>query len=599
MRTRRSGAVALLATAALILTGCTAPPRPLVAGSSVAVAWTTPFTSYNAHTTFGATSANRNITYATLSGFNYFDNDLSLVRNTTFGSYQKLSDNPLVVKYTIADGVSWSDGSAVDAADLLLQWAALSGAENTADFDPSRFADAKTGEFRALPKKVVYFDADASRIGFRASSRVPDISEDRKSITVTFDRPVADWETAMAAPLPAHIVVKHALGISDSDQAEDALIDAVRSHDVSALSKISSFWNSGFNFSRMPADHDLLVSDGPYRITGIHSKQAVTLTANPRYTGENQPKIQTIAVRVVVDPLAAVAALENNEVQVIAPKPSGQVLDDLKAIKAKTLIAPGASNERIVLQFGPSKNDTFDNPLVRRAFLKVIPRREIAKSVVAPLQKRAAVRDSLVFFPGQPGYRESVKQNGSSAYRSVDIDGAKALLDRAGGTKPTVCILFDPENPSRVEEFALIKKSAGLAGFKVTDCSSPDWRDRLGMPAIYDAALYSTTAASAEVSERDLAVFDADNPQNHNSYDNPSVTALIAKWRGETDAIERRAIERRIDTHLWHDSYGETLYQAPALTAYDEKAVAHIAPSAVVPTYFWNIWDWEPVTEAR
>jgi peptide/nickel transport system substrate-binding protein len=592
--------VALLATAALILTGCSAPTRPLVTGSSIAVAWNVPFTSYNANTPFGATSANRNISYATLSGFNYFDNDLSLVRNTSFGSYQKVSDNPLVVKYTIADGVSWSDGTAVDAADLLLQWAALSGAENSPHFDASRFADAKTGELGALPKNVVYFDSGASRsVGFGASSRVPDISEDRKSLTVTFDRPVADWETAMAAPLPAHVIIKHALKTSDSEQAKDALIDAVRSNDVSALSKISGFWNSGFNFSKMPSAHDLLVSDGPYRITGIHSEKSVTLKANPRYTGASQPKIETIAVRVIVDPLAAVAALENNEVQIIAPQPTEQVLDDLSAIKAKKVVFPGATNERIVLQFGASKNDSFDNPLVRKAFIKVIPRREIVSTLIAPLQKHAAVRNSLVFFPGQDGYGESAKQNGSSAFRRVDIDGAKALLSRAGVKRPTVCILFAPNSPRRVEEFALIKKSAALAGFKVTNCSSPTWRDQLGMPGAYDAALYSTTSASAAVSDGDLAIFDAGDAQNVNSYDNPSVNALIAKWRRESDPVARGQIQQKIDKHLWHDSYGETIYQIPALVAYDEKSVAHIAPSSVAPTYFWNIWDWEPVTEGR
>ncbi len=85
-----------------------------------------------------------------------------MVQDTSFGSYEKVSDDPLVVKYTIADGVKWSDGTAVDAADLLLNWVSLSGAENTPDFDSTEFTDPDTGEFTDdFPTDVVFFDSGA------------------------------------------------------------------------------------------------------------------------------------------------------------------------------------------------------------------------------------------------------------------------------------------------------------------------------------------------------------------------------------------------------------------------------------------------------
>ena len=46
---------------------------------------------------------------------------------------EKVSDNPLTVKYTINEGVKWSDGTPVTAADLVLQWAAFSGYYDDAD----------------------------------------------------------------------------------------------------------------------------------------------------------------------------------------------------------------------------------------------------------------------------------------------------------------------------------------------------------------------------------------------------------------------------------------------------------------------------------
>ena len=95
-------------------------------------------TRYNGNTSFGNATANNNINYLALDGFNYYNDTPELVQNTSFGSYEKVSDDPLTVKYTIADGVNWSDGTPVDAADLLLHWAALSRALDTPGLRPGR-----------------------------------------------------------------------------------------------------------------------------------------------------------------------------------------------------------------------------------------------------------------------------------------------------------------------------------------------------------------------------------------------------------------------------------------------------------------------------
>jgi len=105
-----------------VLSACT-PPGPqseIVEGSSLSVAWNQPFYSYNGVTSFGNATANNNITYATLSSFNYYDNTPALVLDKSFGTYEKISDDPLVVKYTLADSATWSDGTKVDAAPAQL-----------------------------------------------------------------------------------------------------------------------------------------------------------------------------------------------------------------------------------------------------------------------------------------------------------------------------------------------------------------------------------------------------------------------------------------------------------------------------------------------
>ena len=87
--------------------------------------------------------------------------------------------------------------------------------------------------------------------------------------------------------LPAHIVGKKALGIEDNEEAKQAVLDAIQNEDDAALAPISSFWNSGFNFTEMPDDPELVTASGPYMISDFVADQYITLTANPEYKGDN------------------------------------------------------------------------------------------------------------------------------------------------------------------------------------------------------------------------------------------------------------------------------------------------------------------------
>lgn len=598
MRIRRfAAATATVAAGALVLSACAAPQSEIVEGSSLSVAWNQPFYSYNGNTSFGNATANNNITYATLGGFNYYNDVPELVKDTSFGTYELVSEDPLVVTYTIADGVKWSDGTAVDAADLLLQWAALSRALDTPDFDSAEFTDPETGEFTEdFPTDVVYFDSGADpSVGLGLVSTTPEVSDDKKTITMTYDEPFVDWELQLAAPLPAHVVAKNALGIEDNQAAKDAIFDAIQNEDTEALAAISSFWNSGFNFTEMPDNTDLVLASGPYQITDFVADQYVTLTANPEYTGDNLPKVEEITVRFITDPLAAVQALQNGEVQVISPQATADVAEALAALDVTVIGGYEGTYEHIDLQFDQSKSGHFNNPLIREAFMKVIPRQEIVDKLIKPLQEDAEVRNSQVFLPGAEGYDESVAENGSAAYAEVDIEGAAALLAEAGVTNPEVCMLFSSTNPRRANEFLLIQQSAAQAGFNVTDCSSPDWGGLLGTPGAYDASLFGWQSTSLGVTNGPPPTYTTGGINNLNFYSNPEMDELTAALGKEFDTDAQIEIMKQIDKILWDDFYGVTIFQFPAVTAYDQNAISNISPSTLAPTIFWNIWDWEPV----
>jgi peptide/nickel transport system substrate-binding protein len=330
-------------------------------------------------------------------------------------------------------------------------------------------------------------------------------------------------------------------------------------------------------------------------ITDFVADQYVTLTANTEYTGANQPAVEEITVRFITDPLAAVQALQNGEVQLISPQATADVTEALSALDVTVIGGYEGTYEHIDLQFDQSKSGNFNNPLIREAFMKVIPRQEIVDKLIKPIQEDAEVRNSQVFLPGADGYDESVANNGSDAYAEVDIEGAKALLAEAGVANPEVCMLFSSTNPRRANEFLLIQQSGALAGFNVTDCSSPDWGGLLGTPGAYDASLFGWQSTSLGVTNGPPPNYTTGGINNLNFYSNPEMDELTAALGVTFDLDEQKQILLDIDKLLWDDFYGVTIFQFPAVTAYDQNAITNISPSTLSPTIFWNIWDWEPV----
>jgi peptide/nickel transport system substrate-binding protein len=596
---KRAVAVGAVLTLGLAtLAGCTNLSL-VVDGSTVAVASAQPFTSFNDQTTFGNTPANQGIVGATNSGFTYYDDEPALVRDESFGHIEIVTREPLVVRYTVKQGVTWSDGEPVDAADLLLAWAANSGWLNTPDFNPARFTDAETGQFTEFPDDVVYFDG-AHHSGLQYVSQTPELGVDGRSITLHYDEYFVDWELAFDVGLPAHIVAQEA-GVSDSGStgsvstgstseeeetagslAKQAVIDAIVDDDPAALAPLAAAWNSAFNTVTDPA---LLVSSGPYTVTKLVPEESVTLSVNPLYTGERRPRFETVVVRTISDPLAAVKALANGRVDVIAPAPTDDVVSALDDIDDVSVVT-GASGmfEHLDLQFSGGRNNTFEDPRLREAFLLTVPRDQILEDVVTPVAPDSVVRESFLdpdaLVPlGSGGFAESQSR-------------ARSLVARSGVPTPAVCVLFDPSNPRRVTEFELIKVSAEKAGFLVSDCSASDWEGFLGVQGAYDAALFAWNETSTAVSSPDARLRSTSTVSNFSHYSSEAVDGLLDQLAVADDTLTQEDLIEQLDASLWADFYGVPLYQYPTITAYS-SAVEGVSPSPL-SGLLWNIWEWQP-----
>lgn len=560
-----SAAVALALVAGL---AACSPTTGVVADSEIRAALPTSFTSYNAASRTGATDGNREIVHATNSRFSEVSADGTVATDPGYGSAQVVSRDPFTVQYTVAEGVRWSDGEPVDAADLLLAWAAGSGALDTPGFDASGYVDEATGGYTgALPEGTVFFDA-AEDEALTHVTRTPEIGDGGRSITMVFDEYTPDWRLAFEVGLPAHSVVQLGLDMSSPGRAKQTLVDAVQDRAPELLSPISDAWNRGFGVAEIAAHPDRAVGSGPYAVESIDPGASITLRANRYYTGLHRPSVERLVVSTIEDPDAAVAALRAGDVDVIAPDADADVVDALADVDgAKVVTGSSATWERVDLQTLGARDPAMSDVAVRTAFLSTVPREAIVREVVAPVDPDAATRDSFVLAPGADGYDDQVRANGSSRFDEVDVDEARQLLASVGQAAPEVCVLYDPADPRRVAAFEAIRDSAQKAGFVVTDCSTPQWESVLDQPGAYDVALVGSEDDYPSVTAIRQAHEDRADARDGLATADPDVASLFASLSRTEDADARDELLLRLDRRMYGDRTGLPLYQRPAVAA--------------------------------
>jgi peptide/nickel transport system substrate-binding protein len=586
---RISKAVGVAAAAALALSACagnsggSTPSTAAAAsksGGSATVVEVNAFNTFNPNTADGNTDINSKISYATHSGFYYIDNKLNVVRNEKFGKMEKTSDNPLTVKYTINDGVKWSDGTPVTAADLVLQWAAFSGYYNDAD------AKAKTG--------TSYFSYAGDSSGL-ALTDFPELGADNRSMTVKYSKPFADWEIALGGPgidIPAHVLAKKA-GLADAKAFVD-LIKGMPRGDAAApkpanaqLKAMSDMWDTGFDTKTLPADPSLYLSNGPYIVKAVNQDQSMTMVKNKDYNWGPEAKLDEITVRYIGSAPAQVQALKNGEADIIAPQASADTVEQLKALSSQG-VTVDVGNQLAYDHIDLNYSGPFAEKSVREAFMKTVPRTDIVDKIVKKLDPKAAPLDSQVFVPDQAQYADSVKNNGSSAYQAVDIDGAKKLLN---GATPEVRIMYNKDNPNRVDAYSLIRESATKAGFKIVDggLGKSDWGKALG-DGTYDATIFGWTNPGVGVSGVPQ-IFKTGNDSNFNMFSDPDADKLMDELIVTTDKSKQDGLIQQIDQKIWASAYGLPLFQSVGVDAYSDRitGVKYMPNQTGV---WWNFWEW-------
>lgn len=622
MRTSRViAAGAIVATSALVLAGCSAPNRDpeIVSGSSITVAWNDPFFSYNNNVSVNNATANANIVHVANDGFFDYDPTPAQVMNEAFGTVEEVSTDPLTVKYTISDDVTWSDGTSMDAADLLLVWAAQTTHRTTGDVPEPEYDDEgnvkNQAEIDAAADAGVYWGTNAAPdLQLDLVSQTPQISDDGKSLTLVYDEPYTDWQYMFGADtmaISAHGTVQLAYPgeYDDAQAAKDAFIAAVNDNDASFLGEVASAYRTGYDYRSMPEEPQKTLSNGPYVITELVEDQYVTLTAREDYTWGPLPHYESITVRFIPDPQAQVQALQNGEVQIVSGQPTTDLLQQLEATEGiEWESSLEGTYEHVDLQvtnggvFDPATygGDEEKAKKIREAFLLTIPRQEIVEKLITPIAPDATTRDSLIFLPGAEGYEEAVAESGVERFTGDDaaIEQAKTLLAEAGEANPSVRFLTASTNPRRQQELQLMKVAAEKAGFTFVDASAEDWSSVLpGQPNSYDAALFgwqSTTLAIGDVSPN----YVTGGINNYFGWDDSEINEKLAAVETTIDPADRQALLVEVEKKIMDNSWSVPIFQFPGVVAWSDQ-VENVSPGFLSPQYFWNASEWAPAGAAE
>ncbi|WP_187393275.1 ABC transporter family substrate-binding protein [Arthrobacter echini] len=592
MRNKRTMSLAALSIGALMLSACgsaggtsdsdsaSSSGSDENLASTITMAISQAPTAYNGNTAATNAVYNTYVDNLTSSAFAAFAASGNLERNEDFGTYEKTSDDPLTVKYTINEDAVWSDGTPIDYDDVLLSWAAMSGTHPTGETDEETGAEADL------------FQASSTN-GFAQLKMIEGEAGD-KEFEAVFEDPYADWEAMFTTGLfmPAHIAAEQGGLSADGDGAE--LIDAIKNDDRDALTPVAEFWNTGWAYEAdLPSlpDPALLPSSGPYKLDNAVNG-TLTVVKNDKYWGEEREgQTDTMVFKTVVDE-EAVQALQNGDVDVIDPSsPTVDTKTALEQIGETVTVDTGQSLTFSHVDLDQRPGAVFEDLKVRQAFAACIPRADMVDKFVTPVDPEGSVLNLHEYQPAQEDYQTVL--DGAPAAQGdgvADLEKAKSLLEEAGKTEPVkVSMMFASTSQLRADQVALVKDSCDQAGFEITPQPEAEWSAKLSQPGAWDAVVFGWAGSGLVASGQSIYVTGGE--QNFGGYTNEKVDSLWDDIAMNTDAEQVVPLKSELEQMLAETQYNVVLYANPNITAYSSK-LEGVEQNPTQTGVTWNAYSW-------
>ena len=612
MKFTRSAKFALAAAASAALAVSLLTPAQAATRSTVILHETNPITGLNCSLSATNSTTCAAVSYVQGAGFNYYNNKKELVKNTIFGSYKivKKAATDFRVQYTVNPGRVWSDGTPINAVDLLLSHVLSSDAYSIA---------AGLGDPKSKTAKPAFNGLGYSGVYANNIVGDPVLSADKMSVTLQYKKPIANWDIYGPGPSPVHTLVlmaegKKALGtVAENEAARDRFLKAYQTKDTDLLKKMGKIWSEDYTITTVDSKTNplLLVGNGGFIIDSAVAKTSVTLVKNPKYNSGPalSGTVDKIVFKFIGDGTAAAQALANGELDVYAGQATADGVAKLKAISSVNVVGTDqVAYEHWDLHYDTVPDeDPYTGPFsvkngakskaLRQAFLLGIPRDEIMQKLIAPINGVTNPIRSTWVAPGSAFYDKVTAANGSEFYsRGTQESRNKSALALVQKFYPDalknpikINVLVPGNNPRRAAEFALAKANLAKVGFDLVGDVRTDWPSQLGNSK-YDVYFFAWVASS--VTQRQSAeVFDTNGGNNITGYSNPAVDGIIATLDAPLSesllAAKYIAIERLTNA----DAVTIGVFIHPGVVAVN-KDLKNVKPGPLSPQMVWNYWEW-------
>ncbi len=610
--------IAVAFTAASFSVGAIAPAQAETK-STVILLSTADITSLNSGTSDGNTSYNAISGSLTGMGFLYYDSDTKLVMNTKFGTMKiaKQAEKDFQIEYTVAKGQVWSDGTPIDAVDLLLSHIVASNAYSAA----AGLGDPSNTDVKPAFDSVSYGSTYGEHV-----VGVPKLSADKMSLTVKFDKPLPDWELLAPGPSPVHALSLMADGkkglqsAAANKAAKASFLKDFTSKNTARLKKMGEIWSTGYDVTSVDSSTNplLLISNGGFIVSKFTAGDSMTLVRNAKYSSgpamAKKNPIKTVVIKIIKDNTAAVQALRNGDIDIYyntLPTATDRIaLEALPNVTVTTKTGGNYSHLDLRVDSASGETDSYTGPFagngarakdLRRAFLLATPRGQMVDTLIKPVKADASTLDTQFTFQGTSQYNTIVAGSGVSEFtvgtQAERTAKALAIVQKyypaASGTNPLVKIKFVHANTKlRNALAALIKAEATKAGFDVEDFASADlFGSGDNKNAKYDVTMYGFGLNSVSQSNS-TEIYKSDGGNNVWGWNDSALDTILASLQGdiltpkELEA-KRLAADKIVISNYW----GLPLYANPTIAAYN-KALKGIDPAPIGANITWNFFKW-------
>jgi peptide/nickel transport system substrate-binding protein len=469
-----------------------------------------------------------------------------------------LTNGVQTTTYKINPNAVWSDGTPINADDFIYTWHV-----------------STTPDKGGCPDNI-------STTGLENIGNITG-SDNGKTVTVTYAKPFADWQSLFSINqplLPAHLMANPDPG-KQCDTFDAGWVTA----------------------DGLPSD----ISGGPWQLKKSNiddAKQTAVLTPNPSYWGQKPALKQLIIQYVGSDASVQVQGLQNQELDVVYPQPQLDLVNQIEGLKPDI-----TSQINFGLTFEHLDFNTTDPILsdinVRRAIAMALDRQEIVDQTVGQFSSDAQVLNNRMFVNNQPQY----KDNAPAQYKAQDIAGAKALLEQSGYTlgpdgvyaKGTQRLSFKIDttqnNQLRQTTIDVMAQQLKKAGIEVTANPNADIFAGPDKPTSMNAGGFQMSLfawVSSPFVTGQVAAYQSPSRGLGNNYSrsgSPQIDALLDKMATDQDPAQQAADANAADVLLWDQMATIPLYQKPTFLAF-RSTLQNVQdnPSQQRPT--WNIEKW-------